>query len=117
MVRPDYNRRPAKPVLDGEPRYDNHPVNWKPDELGWFDDYDVRQAAYFALLAGAFGHTYGCQDSWQFVEPGREPVGFARGNWRKSLFLPGAVQMGIAPKFFETHDPGQPRPRARPPAG
>ena len=33
---------------------------------GWFDDYDVRQAAYWAVFAGAFGHTYGCHPVWQF---------------------------------------------------
>ena len=34
MLRAGYNLRPVKPVLDGEPRYDNHPVNWKPEDLG-----------------------------------------------------------------------------------
>jgi hypothetical protein len=29
-----------------------------------FDDYDVRQAAYWSLLAGACGHTYGNNNVW-----------------------------------------------------
>ena len=41
----NYQLTPAKPTLDSEPRYEDHPINWKPDN-GWFDDYDTRQAAY-----------------------------------------------------------------------
>lgn len=93
MIAADYARTPVKPVLDGEPRYEDHPVNWKPDQ-GWFDEYDVRQAAYWALFAGAFGHTYGCHDVWQFLTPARKPVSSARTEWRKAIELPGAWQMG-----------------------
>ena len=53
IVTRDYDLQPVKPCLDGEPRYEDHPVNWRPQELGWFDDYDVRQAAYWAVFAGA----------------------------------------------------------------
>ena len=93
MIAADYRRVPPKPVLDGEARYEDHPINWKP-ENGWFDEYDVRQAAYWALFAGAFGHTYGCHDVWQFLAPGRKPVSSARTDWRKAIELPGAWQMG-----------------------
>jgi len=93
MVAHDYALTPVKPVLDGEPRYENHPINWKP-ENGWFDEWDVRQGAYWAVFAGAFGHTYGCHDIWQMKTPEREPVGSARGVWRESLRLPGSAQVG-----------------------
>lgn len=93
IVDRDYNLMPIKPCLDGEPRYEDHSVNWKPDELGWFDHNDARQAAYWAVFSGAFGHTYGCHPIWQFNQPGREPIGFARRPWREALDLPGAAQM------------------------
>jgi hypothetical protein len=102
MVARDYALTPVKPAMDGEPPYENHPVNWKPQENGWFDEYDVRQGAYWALLAGAHGHTYGCHDIWQFVTPERKPVGLARGDWRKSMDLPGAGQMLIVRKLMES---------------
>jgi hypothetical protein len=102
FIRMDYRRKPVKPVLDGEPRYENHPVDWKPAVFGWFDEYDARQAAYFALFAGAFGHTYGCHDVWQMLEPGRAPIGFARGQWKTSLDLPGAFQMGHVRRLMES---------------
>jgi hypothetical protein len=93
FVERDYSRQPVKPVLDGENRYEDHPVNWKPKELGYFDEYDVRQAAYWAVLAGAFGHTYGCHPIWQMLAPGREPIGFARNNWVDALDMPGASSL------------------------
>ncbi|GAB1454383.1 glycoside hydrolase family 140 protein [Draconibacterium sp.] len=89
----DYNLIPTKPTFDGEPRYEDHPHNWKPEELGWFDDADVRQAAYWDLFTGGFGHTYGCHAIWQMLAPGREPVGFARNTWQADLDLPGAWDM------------------------
>ncbi|MGE5295843.1 MAG: glycoside hydrolase family 140 protein, partial [Solirubrobacterales bacterium] len=92
LIEHDYRLTPIKPCMDGEPRYEDHCVNWNP-ELGWFDDYDVRQAAYWSLLAGGHGHTYGCHAVWQFLTPERSPVGKARGNWREAMDLPGAAQM------------------------
>lgn len=91
-VSADYNRKPTKPCLDGEPRYEDHPVNWKPKN-GWFNDFDVRQAAYWALFAGGFGHTYGCHDIWQMFAPGRAPISSARNYWYEVLDLPGAWNM------------------------
>ncbi len=92
MIRQDYDRTPIKPVLDGEPRYEDHPINWKP-ENGWFDAHDVRKAAYWALFAGACGHTYGCHDIWQMWQPGRPPISAARTPWKKALDLPASHQM------------------------
>jgi hypothetical protein len=97
----DYALQPAKPCLDGEPRYEDHAVNWKPAELGYFDDFDARQAAYWAVFAGACGHTYGCHPIWQFLAAGREPVGFARRPWREAMNLPGAFQMGHLRRLIE----------------
>jgi hypothetical protein len=91
-VAADLLRLPPKPTLDGEPRYEDHPVDWNPAK-GYMDAFDVRQAAYWAVFAGAFGHTYGCHDVWQFWEPGRDAISAARTPWREALQLPGAGQM------------------------
>jgi hypothetical protein len=101
LIRVNYARQPAKPTLDGEPRYEDHPVDWKPAK-GWFDDFDVRQAAYWALLSGAVGHVYGNHNVWQFWQPGREPISHARTPWQRALDQPGAAQMGYARKLFES---------------
>jgi hypothetical protein len=101
MIAKDYDLVPAKPCMDGEPRYEDHPINWDPKN-GWFNDYDVRQAAYWALFAGAHGHTYGCHDIWQMMAPGRKPVSHARHNWYDALDLPGASQMQHARRLIES---------------
>jgi hypothetical protein len=93
IVDHDYRLAPTKPCLDGEPRYEDHGVNWRPAELGWFDANDSREAAYWALFAGAFGHTYGCHPVWQMCGPRYEPISFARRPWQEALDLPGAFQM------------------------
>jgi len=97
----DRQLSPAKPTLDGEPRYEDHPIDWKP-EKGWFDDADVRQAAYWSMLAGACGHTYGNHNIWQLWQPGRAPVSAARTPWQRALSHPGAAQMGHLRRLFES---------------
>ncbi len=97
MITTDYKRTPVKPVLDGEPSYEDHPVDpwsrqWKP-EYGTFDDYDVRKLAYRAVFAGAFGHTYGHHSIWQMFLEGREPITLPRYDWITALDRPGARQL------------------------
>ena len=98
----DYALLPVKPCFDGEPRYEDHPVGWNPEVLGWFNDADVRQALYWNLFSGSFGHTYGCHPVWQMLAPGREPIGLARHNWYDVLDLPGASQLIYARKLIES---------------
>lgn len=97
----DYAMVPVKPTLDAEPRYEDHPVNWDPAN-GYFDDYDVRQSAYWAVFAGACGHTYGCHDVWQMYEEGRKPECSPRRDWKSALELPGARQMKHLRKLMES---------------
>jgi hypothetical protein len=98
----DYNLKPEKPCFDGEPRYEDHPVNWKPDVLGWFNDADIRQSLYWNLFSGSFGHTYGCHPVWQFLTPAREPIGLARHNWYDVLDLAGAADLIHARRLLES---------------
>lgn len=108
---------PPKPVLDGEPRYEDHPAalfrikeQWRDTPDSWFNDFDVRQAAWWAMLAGAAGHTYGNHNIWQMWEPGREPVSRARTPWRVALDHPGAFQMGIMRRILERNGFGSLKP-------
>ncbi|WP_437224239.1 glycoside hydrolase family 140 protein [Planctomicrobium sp. SH661] len=102
------NRTPPKPTLDGEPCYEDHPVkgeNWdKRTQPGitlvWFDEWDVRKAAYESILAGACGHAYGNHNIWQFWQPDRMPISAARTPWTEALNHPGAVQMNYLKNLF-----------------
>ncbi len=95
LIAEDYGREPVKPVLDGEPGYEDHKAGFEMAN-GYLDDYDCRKSLYWALFAGACGHTYGCHAIWQFFEPHRAPVNHPRRSWRAALDLPGGGQMGLA---------------------
>lgn len=99
----NYLLEPAKPTMDGEPRYEDHPVRFMPMEYGWFNDFDVRQAGYWSIFSGSCGHTYGNHNIWQMWQEGRKPVSWARTNWRRALDHPGAFQMGYMKTFFEAY--------------
>lgn len=92
MIARDYALSPAKPTLDAAPRYEDHPVGWRAAN-GFFDDYDVRQAAYWAVFAGAAGHTYGANPVWQMMMTGHRGISSPRKNWDEALDFPGAAQM------------------------
>lgn len=102
LVVRDFNLVPPKPCFDGEPRYEDHPVGWNPEVLGWFDEADIRQALYWNLFSGAFGHTYGCHPIWQMKTPEREAVGLVRNNWYDVLDLPGAGDLVHARRLLES---------------
>lgn len=91
-VKADYDLSPVKPCMDGEPNYEDHAINWNP-ENGWFDDWDVRRSSYWGVFAGGHGITYGCHPVWQFYDKGREPITSARHYWYDVLDLPGAWDM------------------------
>ena len=99
----DYALRPVKPTLDGEPRYETIPVGFYfsgSNKNDRFDDYDCRQAAYWSLISGACGHTYGHNSIWQMHKSGRPSVLSAEIPWDEALDHPGAFQMGLVKKLF-----------------
>ncbi len=95
-----YNLENTKPVLDGEPCYEDHPINWK-SENGWFMDFESRRAGWWSMLAGACGHTYGDHNIWQMWQEGRVPISEARTPWKQALDYPGSFQAGYMKLFFE----------------
>lgn len=108
-IEKDYARTPIKPVLDGEPRYEDHPIRWRWDNPsawdennGYFNDFDARQAAYGALFAGACGHTYGANSVFQCYRNGQPDNFGARREWCEALDLPGAAQMQHARNLMQS---------------
>jgi hypothetical protein len=90
-----------RPVINGEARYENiRDRFWENKSYGWLDDADVRVSAYWSMLAGAAGYTYGCNDIWQMYDINREPIINARTGWQAALQLPGSSQMGYMKQIF-----------------
>lgn len=97
-----YNRTPTKPVVDGEPLYEDHPICFNAKDLGTSSAYDVRKYAYLDVFAGAFGHTYGCHDIWQMYTAARRPVNGPHLPWYVAVDLPGASQMKFLRMLIES---------------
>jgi hypothetical protein len=93
MTLEDYNREPVKPVLDAEPIYEDHPVNFDPDKNGHSVATDVRRPLYWDLFSGAFGHTYGHHSVWQMYSPDKQPINRPLMPWYEAIDQPGAGQM------------------------
>ena len=73
-IMADYDRKPVKPVVDGEPLYEDHPLAFRAKDNGYSFDAHVRQRAYWDVFSGTAGHTYGDHSVWQMYAPGRKPV-------------------------------------------
>lgn len=89
------------PHVNGEPNYEDHPNDWNPGEKGWMDDFDTREAAYWNMLSGGAGHTYGNHNIWQMYTEKRVPVNNARTNWHIAMDARGAFQLGYMKRMFE----------------
>jgi hypothetical protein len=99
FIARDYGLSPAKPTVDMEPPYENHPTGAKTPRI---DAHQVRQGAYWAVLAGAAGHGYGALDLFYLYKESDGP--FPRNGfqpWRKALSYEGARQVGLLRRLFE----------------
>lgn len=102
QTRADYDLTPTKPVLDGEPIYEDHPVAFNPKGRGHSIASDVRRPLYWDLFSGAFGHTYGHHSVWQMWQPGRNPINNPLLPWFDAIDQPGAGQMQYARRLMES---------------
>lgn len=99
MITEDYNRTPVKPVLDGEPCYEDHPISFKP-ENGFYNDVDTRRAAYWGVFAGGCGHTYGHHSIWSMTT---EPTDYFIMTWREAILRPGGEQVKHVRALVESY--------------
>jgi len=98
----DYERTPVKPVIDGEPLYEDHPVSFDAKKLGHSIAADVRRPLYWDLFSGACGHTYGHHSVWQMWQPGRNPINNPLMPWFEAIDQPGAGQMQFGRWLIES---------------
>ncbi len=96
----DYNLEIVKPVLDGEPLYEDHPYCFNARENGYSTPDDIRRIMYWNVFAGAFGQTYGCHNVWQMYTLDKEPVNNPPRPWPKALDLPMANQVKHLKNLF-----------------
>ncbi len=103
-VADDWIRTPAKPVIDGEPSYENIPQGLhEPTPQPRWKAEDARRYAWWAVMAGAFGHTYGENHIMQFFTPGADTANFEPVTpWTEAIEAPGANQMRYLRALIES---------------
>ncbi len=92
MIKDDYGRSPAKPVLEGEPIYEGIYIGFA-TQNGRAKDHHVRVVAYWSIFSGAFGFTYGHNSIWQMYDTDREPMFGVGLTWKEAMDTPGSYQM------------------------
>jgi hypothetical protein len=99
FVSKDYALKPAKPTVDMEPAYENHPTGANKPRV---DSHKVRTQAFAALLAGAAGHGYGALDLFYLYKDKDGPFPFnGFEHWRKALAYEGSTHVGLMRRLFE----------------
>jgi hypothetical protein len=95
-VARDYARLPPKPTLDTEVAYEgSHSLGGatKESPLPRISPWEVRRAAWWNVLAGGFGHTYGHRSFIRWTRTGEKLIFGADTPWHQVLDAPGALQM------------------------
>lgn len=106
-VQDDFARSPKKPTLDGEPSYEQIPHGLHDPSQPYWQAEDVRRYAWWAVLSGACGHTYGDNSIMQFWLGHEEGSFGVKQTWKCALKNPGSGQMQYLKKLclaagFET---------------
>lgn len=96
-IEADYALQPAKPIIDSEPLYEDHPIGFNRPEYGgdgtYANDAHIRKRIWWGVFAGGFGAAYGHHSVWQMYMPERKPVNAPLMTWQEALDRPGAKQM------------------------
>ena len=90
-----------KPFMDSEARYEDHPACFNAELAYFWNDADVRQNAYWDVLAGACGHTYGNHAVWSM---NRQLTSYCPNTWKEALSHPGATQMRYVKELRYSRD-------------
>ncbi len=88
----DYNRKPAMPFVLIESSYEGEHNS---------SEVQIRRQAYWAILCGGFGHTFGNNPIWHFEGPGLFPINM---DWKQALNLPGSVDMQFWGELFRSRN-------------
>ena len=86
----DFRISPAKPIIELEPLYEDHPLEFQPDNEGHSTAWDVRRTLYWSVFYGSAGVTYGHHSVWQMYDTGRGPINRPLMYWHKAINQPAA---------------------------
>lgn len=100
FVLRDWDLKPTKPTLDGEPSYEGIPHGLHDTLQPKWTANDVRRYGYWSVLSGAAGYTYGHSAVMQFFRKGDKPAYGNKVFWYDAINDPGAGQMKYIKKLM-----------------
>ncbi len=89
----DFNLKPTKPTLDGEPSYEGIPHGLHDTLQPKWNANDVRRYGYWSVFAGAAGYTYGHNAVMQMFRKGDKGAYGNKEIWTDAINSTGANQM------------------------
>lgn len=93
-IQEDYAKKPVKPTMDGEPIYEEIPEGLHDTTGRFWTAADVRRYAYWSVLSGGAGFTYGHNAVMQFYHAGDTDRAYgAKKYWQPAMHDSGALQM------------------------
>lgn len=94
-----------KPVLDAEPSYEWIIQGLHDSKEPYWTAKHVRRYAYWSVLAGACGHTYGDNSVMQFYTSGHDGVNYGVVcDWKEAIHHEGSSQMTHLKALIESVD-------------
>ncbi|SOE21141.1 Putative collagen-binding domain of a collagenase [Spirosomataceae bacterium TFI 002] len=93
-VRDDLAKTPLKPTIDGEASFENLPHGLHDHSQVYWNAADIRRYAYWSVMAGACGHTYGENTVRQVHKKGENKAeSGAKLDFWTAMQEPGSFQM------------------------
>jgi len=93
-IEADYQLKPVKPTIDGEPSYEGIPQGLHDTLQPRWTAADVRRYGYWSVFAGAFGYTYGHNSVMQFYKKTDKKFSYGpKEEWTTAINASGATQM------------------------
>ena len=103
QTRVDYDRTPIKPVLDGEPIYEDHPVSFNAKQAGPLDRRATSAGRSTGISSPARSATpTATTRSGRCGRPTRQPVNNPLMPWHEAIDQPGRGQMQHARALLES---------------
>ena len=105
LITESYLKKPAKPIIDGEPAYEGIPHGLHDTTLPYWNADDVRRYAYWSVFSGSFGHTYGNNSIMQFYHQSSKNKAYGvKKYWQDALNDSGTNQMQYLKKLILSRD-------------
>lgn len=100
LVAKEYANPHVRPVWDGEPAYEMMITTFPPVDESYHGTWMVRRRAYWSLLSGSFGHTYGHASVWCSIGEKERGI-MTKYSWYDALQSEGSGQMKYLREIME----------------